>query len=185
MRDPIDDYTGTLGLLTGSAFADKPPVTKCENCGAPLRVDQGRFVCDHCGSQQELPEGVPALECLELLSKTSTACPLCSTPLSNGRIDAEPVLCCPQCFGMLIDMSRFLAIIETVRLHEARSLQTALPRLRNPGDRILACPTCGAPMIDHAYDGPGNVVIDSCERCQANWLDPGVLRRIAMAPAGR
>jgi Zn-finger nucleic acid-binding protein len=37
-------------------------------------------------------------------------------------------------------------------------------------------------MIDHPYGGPGNVVIDTCERCGVNWLDPGELRRIAMAP---
>ena len=32
------------------------------------------------------------------------------------------------------------------------------------------------------YGGPGNVVIDTCERCLVNWLDPGELRRIAIAP---
>jgi len=85
---------------------------------------------------------------------------------------------------MLIEMNRFVTIIDAVRLHEARALQTALPRRREPGDRTLACPRCGRPMIDHGYDGPGNVVIDTCERCQVNWLDPGELRRIAMAPDG-
>ena len=28
----------------------------------------------------------------------------------------------------------------------------------------------------------GNVVIDTCEPCGVNWLDPGELRRIAVAP---
>jgi Zn-finger nucleic acid-binding protein len=37
-------------------------------------------------------------------------------------------------------------------------------------------------MLGHIYAGPGNAVIDSCERCQVNWLDPGELRRIAVAP---
>jgi Zn-finger nucleic acid-binding protein len=32
--------------------------------------------------------------------------------------------------------------------------------------------------------GPGNVVIDTCERCRVNWLDSGELRRIAVAPDG-
>lgn len=165
-------------------MADKAIVTKCENCGAPIRVDHGRLVCDHCGTEQVLPEGPAALECLSLFSETPTLCPLCSTPLSNSKIDEEPLLCCARCFGMLIEMSRFVTIIDAVRLHEARALQTALPRRREPGDRTLACPRCGRPMIDHGYDGPGNVVIDTCERCQVNWLDPGELRRIAMAPDG-
>jgi Zn-finger nucleic acid-binding protein len=37
-------------------------------------------------------------------------------------------------------------------------------------------------MIAHLYAGPGNVVIDSCEQCQVNWLDGGELRRIALSP---
>jgi Zn-finger nucleic acid-binding protein len=37
-------------------------------------------------------------------------------------------------------------------------------------------------MITHRYGGPGNVIIDSCERCQANWLDYGELARIVRAP---
>jgi Zn-finger nucleic acid-binding protein len=37
-------------------------------------------------------------------------------------------------------------------------------------------------MISHLYGGPGNVVIDSCERCLVNWLDAGELQRIAAAP---
>jgi Zn-finger nucleic acid-binding protein len=37
-------------------------------------------------------------------------------------------------------------------------------------------------MAAHIYGGPGNVVIDSCENCQVNWLDHGELRRMALAP---
>jgi Zn-finger nucleic acid-binding protein len=37
-------------------------------------------------------------------------------------------------------------------------------------------------MLAHPYGGPGNLTIDTCERCGVNWLDPGELRRIAMAP---
>jgi Zn-finger nucleic acid-binding protein len=39
-------------------------------------------------------------------------------------------------------------------------------------------------MLSHLYGGPGNIVIDSCEQCQANWLDSGELRRTAVAPEG-
>jgi hypothetical protein len=81
---------------------------------------------------------------------------------------------------MLIQMSAFAAVIDAVRVREGRSLP--LPLRQSPGDRTLSCPTCGQPMTDHRYGGPGNVVIDTCEGCGVNWLDPGELRRIATAP---
>jgi Zn-finger nucleic acid-binding protein len=83
---------------------------------------------------------------------------------------------------MLIDMNRFVALIDALRAREERSLRIALPRRQNPADRLLNCPGCGQPMVGHIYAGPGNAVIDSCERCQVNWLDPGELHRIAVAP---
>jgi Zn-finger nucleic acid-binding protein len=144
--------------------------------------DRGVLVCDHCGGQQEPPALV---EHLELLSETSTLCPTCSTPLSNGRLEGHPLLCCARCFGMLIDMNRFATVIDVVRSCEHRPLRSVSTRRQNPGDRILECPACGQPMAGHLYEGPGNLVIDSCERCLVNWLDPGELRRIAMAPDRR
>jgi Zn-finger nucleic acid-binding protein len=136
-------------------------------------------VCDHCGSQRESPI---LLEHLELLRETSTLCPVCSTPLSDGRLAGHRLLCCARCFGMLIEMNRFTAVIDAMRAHEEGSLRTVLPRRQNPGDRFLNCPECGHPMIGHFYGGPGNVVIDTCERCLVNWLDSGELRRIVVAP---
>jgi hypothetical protein len=85
---------------------------------------------------------------------------------------------------MLIDMNRFATVIDALRARADGSHAVA-PRRQNPGDRILSCPRCRQPMIGHLYCGPGNVVIDSCERCQANWLDAGELRRIAVAPDSR
>jgi Zn-finger nucleic acid-binding protein len=37
-------------------------------------------------------------------------------------------------------------------------------------------------MDTHPYGGPGNVIIDDCERCEVNWLDYGELQRIVRAP---
>ena len=83
---------------------------------------------------------------------------------------------------MLIDMNRFATVIEVVRSCERRSSRSVAPRRQNPGDRVLDCPACRQPMVGHLYGGPGNVVIDTCQRCLVNWLDPGELRRIAAAP---
>ena len=92
------------------------------------------------------------------------------------------MLCCARCFGMLIDMSRFTTIIDAVRAREQRAVRMVPPRRHDPTDRLIHCPTCRQPMLGHLYGGPGNVVIDTCERCLVNWLDPGELRRIAIAP---
>jgi len=143
--------------------------------------DHGTLVCDHCGTHEEPPVLVDGVE---LQNETSRMCPDCSTPLSSGRLEGCPLLCCPRCFGMLIGMDRFAAIIDAVRVRETTSVRSALPRRQDPGDRVIDCPSCGRHMLAHLYGGPGNVVIDTCERCQVNWLDPGELRRIAFAPDG-
>jgi len=137
------------------------------------------LVCDHCGSQKPAPAHS---EHLELLTETSILCPICRTPMSNGRLEGHPLLCCAGCYGMLIEMGRFATVIDALRALEARSFAVALPPRQRPGDRVVNCPSCGEPMLAHFYEGPGNVVIDTCERCHMNWLDPGELRRIAVAP---
>ena len=43
----------------------------------------------------------------------------------------------------------------------------------------LSCPNC---RIDMQESVTQKVTIDSCERCEVNWLDGGELRRIAVAP---
>lgn len=102
-----------------------------------------------------------------------------------GRLEGHSLLCCGRCFEMLIDMNQFATVIDAVRVREPRSFRTSLPRRQSPGERVLNCPTCGQPMISHLYGGPGNVVIDTCERCLVNWLDAGEIRRIAVAPDSR
>jgi Zn-finger nucleic acid-binding protein len=156
-------------------------MAECDKCGAPLRLDRktGLLVCDHCGSQNEPPAGG---EYLEVLEKTSIVCPLCSIPLSNGRLDDFRVACCERCYGMLIEMGIFAMVIDAMRAHQLSSLRIALPPRQRPGDRIIKCPRCAQPMLSQFYAGPGNVVIDSCEHCEVNWLDGGELRRIAAAP---
>jgi Zn-finger nucleic acid-binding protein len=47
--------------------------------------------------------------------------------------------------------------------------------------RYFFCRHCGTfHFIPH--DGPGNVVIDTCRRCDAVWLDSGELTQIVDAP---
>ena len=49
-------------------------------------------------------------------------------------------------------------------------------------NRRLSCPQCGETMAAHPYGGPGNIIIDDCERCSLDWLDGGELDKIVRAP---
>jgi Zn-finger nucleic acid-binding protein len=159
------------------------PVSNCPNCGAPKQRDSntGALVCRHCGTQEELPALVRDLE---VGPESPQRCPLCITPLLQARLDGSAFLVCPDCQGMLIPIQVFVFVVEAARTREERPGVT-LPRRQTPGDRTLACPICSGQMLSHIYGGPGNLVIDTCERCRVNWLDPGELRRIARAPHGR
>jgi Zn-finger nucleic acid-binding protein len=159
-------------------------MVNCVNCGGAMGIDRARgiLVCGHCGSQQEAP---PLAEYLHFEGNSDSACPVCATPLSKARLEGHTLLCCARCYGMLIEMQRFAAVIETMRFLEQRSIAFVLPRQQNPTERSVKCPLCEQPMLAHVYAGPGNVVIDTCERCHVNWLDSGELRRIAIAPDRR
>ena len=151
----------------------------CVNCGAPIRADRddGVLACQHCGSSDQL-SWVSRL--IEIAGDCQKACPTCTTTLAEGKLDGSPLLVCQRCHGLLIAMEHFVTVIEAARAHEepARAIP---PRRQTPGDRAINCPACGQPMLSHLYGGPGNLVIDTCERCRLNWLDPGELRRIARA----
>jgi hypothetical protein len=57
-----------------------------------------------------------------------------------------------------------------------------LPLDKRELQRLIVCPACSNPMAVHPYYGPGNVVIDTCDRCDVVWVDSGELREIAEAP---
>jgi Zn-finger nucleic acid-binding protein len=162
-------------------MADKMVVPNCVNCGAPMRVDSahGELVCSHCGSidQPQFARHV------DVGSVSEKPCPSCATPLSDGKLDGLPLLLCQRCSGMLIAMAHFVSVIEAARAYEEYS-GAIPPRRQSPGDSMIRCPACQNAMLSHFYGGPGNLVIDTCERCHLNWLDPGELRRIARAPRG-
>ena len=151
----------------------------CSNCGAPMTAGDGEgLVCGHCGS---MDERVAVFYDLETLGDSSVACPRCKTTLADARIEGCPVRYCSSCHGVLVQMQHFVTLSDAVRAREPRT-GVALPRRQRPGDHVLSCPICGQPMLSHLYAGPGNLVLDTCEQCFVNWLDPGELRRIARAP---
>ncbi len=137
----------------------------------------GVIACSHCGSSEQL-SGIAAL--IDIAGATDKHCPTCHTALASGRLDGRPLMVCQHCEGLLVEMGNFVAVIDAARAREERS-GTIPPRRQAPGDRTIECPECRRPMLSHFYGGPGNLVIDTCESCQLNWLDPGELRRIARA----
>ena len=161
-------------------MADKQVVPNCVNCGAPMRADpaEGTLTCSHCGSIAQQPGIIRYIQ-MGVISEDT--CSACSTALSHAKLDGVPLLVCQRCQGLLIQMEHFVSVIEAARAHEEPSA-TIPPRRDSPGDRTTACPRCTQTMLSHFYGGPGNLVIDTCEGCQVNWLDPGELRRIARAP---
>jgi Zn-finger nucleic acid-binding protein len=148
-----------------------------------MRVDNasGALTCNHCGSVEQVPALV---RYLERAGESSTSCPTCTSPLAECRLEGHPLLFCDRCHGMLVAMELFVSIVEAAREHDDRT-DVISPRRQSPGSRVLTCPECRQPMVNHLYGGPGNLVIDACERCHVNWLDGGELRRIARAPRGR
>ena len=154
-------------------------MTNCRNCGARMDIDTADAVlrCRHCGSAREVPLPVP----LEMGAETEMRCPACDARLAHGTFVGHPLLSCRACGGLLIEMAIFVSVVDSARALETRTGIVG-PRQQQPGDRILACPRCQRPMLSHLYAGPGNIVIDTCEPCGVNWLDPTELRRIARAP---
>jgi len=122
------------------------------------------------------------VEPVQQTGEAKAECPVCAAPLSTGRLAGFELLSCARCGGMLIEMKQFVSVIQAVRATEPGFGAPALvPRTQQPGERQVSCPHCRQPMISHIYGGPGNVVIETCERCLVNWLDAGEVRRIARA----
>jgi len=160
-------------------IADSIPMT-CENCGAPMRLarDQGLMICDYCGSQvtpRADEDGVVVMDA------TSHDCPECKTPLASALIESQEFLYCTRCHGMLLEMEKFLPLLDVLREYRSWSRSSQAPR-DDAADRVLHCPLCRHEMDEHLYGGGGNVNVDSCETCGVLWLDRGELSRIVAAP---
>jgi Zn-finger nucleic acid-binding protein len=159
-------------------------MTTCTSCGAPREYDRARllFTCRHCGTEEPVPVN---LQAFDLLEPSGLHCPSCKSGLLNALAGGRPVQICSGCHGALVPMSSLVAVVAVVRFFEGQSLEALPARQQEPGDRLLICPSCSQVMTSHRYGGPGNIVMDTCEHCEHNWLDPGELRRIALAPDSR
>ncbi|MBN1261070.1 MAG: zf-TFIIB domain-containing protein [Anaerolineae bacterium] len=150
----------------------------CPNCGAPLRpgTNFDFLWCEYCGTFQ-FP--VPSLDGIKTLGQGDgdLRCPLCRDHLSTAVVAEISVLHCQHCQGFLTGRRTFFDIVKYQRaripatLHSKSLNDKAL-------ERELWCPQCSCRMQTFAYCGPGNVVIDTCDRCDLIWLDYGELHRV-------
>ena len=152
----------------------------CPSCGAQMRVSGDTFQCGYCKTvvvPEKNDEGITLLG-----DGPGDECPLCHVPLAQGSVAKTPLLFCSKCSGLLVSMDLFPELVDTLRAQQQASIPVGA--VANPDDlrRHITCPHCRRPMDAHFYAGPGNVVLDSCDFCNLNWLDHGELMRIARAP---
>ena len=89
-----------------------------------------------------------------------------------------------MCYSSIfLSLGSWIRAAHSIRCGPIRKTGMSLPP-PDPKDlqRRINCPQCGKVMDTHPYGGPGNVIIDDCERCAVNWLDYGELQRIVRAP---
>jgi Zn-finger nucleic acid-binding protein len=136
--------------------------------------------CDHCGGLV-CPE--PIADGVRVSDEHGHDCPTCRTPLMRATLDdRDPVEICERCKGMLMALPVFAETLIARRRAAERPSVVPTPTDPRALDRRIACPNCQTTMITDWYYGPGNIVIDTCERCALLWLDAGELRRAVDAP---
>ncbi len=153
----------------------------CSNCGAAVRVEQGRLPeCGYCRSTHAPAIGQDGVRVTG--GPVGRDCPICSIPLVAGAAGRFPVAVCPRCAGLLVSMRSFAKLAGHLRSVSRKSEEAPEPPDPAELERRLFCPGCGAHMHTHRYCGPGNIVIDNCAVCELNWLDERELQRVATAP---
>jgi Zn-finger nucleic acid-binding protein len=105
-------------------------------------------------------------------------CANCGAPLRAG---GHGVLVCGHCGSL--DEGAAVYNVETVGASAVPCPRCGamLDDARIEGFPVRHCPSCQGRWAT-LFGGPGNIVLDTCERCGVNWLDPGELQRIAQAP---
>jgi Zn-finger nucleic acid-binding protein len=146
-----------------------------------MRLEDGKdaFTCDYCKSiyfPEKNEDGVRVLG-----EPAALLCPVCAVALVHAAHSGHRLLYCTRCRGMLIRMEVFVGLIQDLRARREGAAAVLVPDRKDLERRIM-CPQCHQPMDTHFYGGPGNIIIDDCDRCSLNWLDAGELMRIALAP---
>lgn len=155
----------------------------CRNCGAAMELFERRkyYFCLYCGTFHFID--APAHDGVQVLEQGRAPCPVCAAPLAQALLDqVHEISYCEQCKGVLVPRGVFVEVVNNRRASATGTPVSPAPLDPRELQRRLLCPRCRQPLDVHPYYGPGNIVIDSCTRCDLIWLDYGELRQIVEAP---
>jgi Zn-finger nucleic acid-binding protein len=157
----------------------------CRNCAAPMELFDRRryYFCRHCGTFEFLERG--EADGIHVLERRADAlpCPLCRAPLAKSLLDGHHVVeYCEQCRGVLLQLTAFTGAVMGRRSRATGPGSPVVELDRKELERRVTCPSCSRMMEVHPYYGPGNVIIDTCGKCDLVWLDFGELKQIGDAP---
>lgn len=156
----------------------------CPHCGAPMTLYRERdyYYCDHCQSYHFPRKDLAGLRILGE-NPEGINCSHCRIPLNLITFDDFfRGYQCSKCRGLLFNRTTFREAIDFSR----SQVKTPPEPFRDfdPAelDRVSYCPTCQKKMETFQYNGPGNIVIDTCHSCDLIWLDFGELQKVINAP---
>jgi Zn-finger nucleic acid-binding protein len=157
----------------------------CRNCGAPMELFDRRryYFCHHCGTFHFLE--TTEKDGVEVIGRPAEplGCPVCRAPMAKALLDrSHQVEYCEQCRGVLLSRATFVEVITRRRSSAQDSAVAPAPLNEHELQRRVVCPSCRTGMNVHPYFGPGNIVIDTCDRCDVIWLDFGELKQVIDAP---
>ncbi len=146
-----------------------------------LATGDASMRCDYCKTVVVLPADDAGVHFLEETFQELN-CPVCSIPLWNAMLGGIKLCACKKCKGMLIGMNVFEPLIGELR--DKCKNEDEIPSPADPADlrRAVDCPKCHRHTDVHFYMGGGGAIIATCENCELNWLDGGMLMRIVRTP---
>ena len=156
----------------------------CTHCGAPMILfrDRDYYFCDHCKSYHFPQQDTDGLRVLGE-NPEGIKCPHCKLVLNLITFDDfYQGYQCPKCSGLLFNRTTFR---EAIDFHRSRTKEPPEP----PGtfdktelERVTYCSVCHQKMETFQYNGPGNIVIDTCHEDDLIWLDYGEINKVVDAP---
>jgi Zn-finger nucleic acid-binding protein len=147
----------------------------CENCGGSVLggTANNNLRCDFCeASRCEKVLRKVAARIKLLRGSTDVECPGCSQELRLGKLSKSKVLHCTHCRGLLMTTGTLREMVRQQRSKQPRVGPAPQAVAGTAFRRSVACPQCTMLLELHPYHGPGQVMIESCGRCNLVWFDP-------------
>jgi Zn-finger nucleic acid-binding protein len=106
------------------------------------------------------------------------ACPKCGQSMFRAKHAGTEVDLCSGCHGLWLDRAELAAIT---------GQPVDLPEPQTPVTTSLKCPRCGSPLLERAYSGRADLLVECCASCGGIYLDKGemvVIKDLAKHPKG-